>query len=303
MAIGVAIIVVLIGLVLVVVVIGASYPRLKWQFTIPRITEPRCGNCGYIVRGITTLTCPECGGDLREAGIVTGRLRRPSNAPAILFCVLWTILLAPVAVMITAGVDSALPHWSLLRHSARMQAPKSGTYESIAISAAAMIRLEAAPSSVFLPSDATIELLTLTGKSSVMTADLRTGACSYKTAAGTTVRPPGKLDGAAVLDWMHAAGVDTTGPGVMQEAVEVCEVLREQPGGYLLGNAGSNTSSGTIYRHFDHGSSAWSGERFHQPWIIGLCALFWLALWLAGLRWIMRGYGPARSFPPAGSGA
>lgn len=28
-----------------------------------------CGSCGYGVRGLSQLTCPECGADLREAGI------------------------------------------------------------------------------------------------------------------------------------------------------------------------------------------------------------------------------------------
>ncbi len=35
-----------------------------------------CGSCGYAVRGLTQLTCPECGVDLREAGI------RPAGSAA-----------------------------------------------------------------------------------------------------------------------------------------------------------------------------------------------------------------------------
>jgi len=31
-----------------------------------------CGQCGYNVRGLSTFICPECGGDLREVGIVKG---------------------------------------------------------------------------------------------------------------------------------------------------------------------------------------------------------------------------------------
>ncbi len=36
--------------------------------------EPGCGRCGYPARGLPTFTCPECGSDLREVGIV-----RPSS--------------------------------------------------------------------------------------------------------------------------------------------------------------------------------------------------------------------------------
>jgi predicted RNA-binding Zn-ribbon protein involved in translation (DUF1610 family) len=35
-----------------------------------------CGRCGYDVRGLSSFTCPECGSDLREVGIVRPRSRR-----------------------------------------------------------------------------------------------------------------------------------------------------------------------------------------------------------------------------------
>ncbi len=34
-----------------------------------------CGKCGYSVKGLTALSCPECGSDLREVGI-----ERPGGA-------------------------------------------------------------------------------------------------------------------------------------------------------------------------------------------------------------------------------
>mgnify|MGYP005845222723 CR=1 FL=1 len=33
----------------------------------------QCGRCGYPVRGVSTLNCPECGADLREVGIASIR--------------------------------------------------------------------------------------------------------------------------------------------------------------------------------------------------------------------------------------
>src|SRR5580693_8618461 len=41
--------------------------------------EPSCGHCGYCVRGITSLTCPECGSDLREVGILAPNMRVPMS--------------------------------------------------------------------------------------------------------------------------------------------------------------------------------------------------------------------------------
>jgi hypothetical protein len=40
-------------------------------------SEMRCGHCTYPTKGIESLTCPECGADLRMAGIVKGRPVNP----------------------------------------------------------------------------------------------------------------------------------------------------------------------------------------------------------------------------------
>ena len=59
-------------------------------------TEPSCGNCGYLVHGLTTFTCPECGSDLREVGIVTeGFTKRMGPAGR---TVTWSALLAVAAL-------------------------------------------------------------------------------------------------------------------------------------------------------------------------------------------------------------
>lgn len=38
-----------------------------------RSGEMACGGCGYAVRGLEALNCPECGADLREVGIDRGK--------------------------------------------------------------------------------------------------------------------------------------------------------------------------------------------------------------------------------------
>ena len=50
-----------------------------------KIREPVCARCGYVVRGIAELRCPECGSDLREVGIIAPgprKRRRSSQNPA-----------------------------------------------------------------------------------------------------------------------------------------------------------------------------------------------------------------------------
>lgn len=36
-------------------------------------SEMSCGGCGYAVRGLEALNCPECGADLRQVGIQKGQ--------------------------------------------------------------------------------------------------------------------------------------------------------------------------------------------------------------------------------------
>lgn len=61
---------------------------------------PRCGACGYAVRGVKTLTCPECGSDLREAGIVTPAQQQIIGPIA--FVLLWSVVLLIVTLMLTS---------------------------------------------------------------------------------------------------------------------------------------------------------------------------------------------------------
>ncbi len=46
-----------------------------------KIREPVCGRCGYIVRGVAELKCPECGEDLREVGIIAPGRRKRRRSP------------------------------------------------------------------------------------------------------------------------------------------------------------------------------------------------------------------------------
>ncbi|MDB5332169.1 MAG: hypothetical protein JWP03_3320 [Phycisphaerales bacterium] len=266
----------------------------KWAARPPVVIgrEPRCGQCGYIVRGIATFICPECGSDLREVGIDTGHARQPAWVSTTILSILWTILLLPVAAWATGVIEDALPRWSRVTHTASLQTPTSGTYLTLLVNASTIVRIDAVPSVGFLPSDATTELVTLQGRSSLLTMNLQTGAYSYKTIQGTTVQSTGPVDTQALLVWMKAAGVDTTNPSTAMEAAELLLSLREQP--RSAGGTWGESSSGNIHSHFRDGSNNWSGTRFRKPWPTGLLVFCWFALWLAGLRWIMRRIGSMR---------
>ena len=62
-------------LALLVFLIVAVITRFLWQQSMvkPKAMEPVCGKCGYIVRGLPSNICPECGSDLEQVGIITHR--------------------------------------------------------------------------------------------------------------------------------------------------------------------------------------------------------------------------------------
>ena len=68
---------------------------------------PLCGACGYDTRGLTTLTCPECGSDLRAVGIGAGVGRR---APRLISFAAAAIFLAFVTYALSGVLtDTLLP--------------------------------------------------------------------------------------------------------------------------------------------------------------------------------------------------
>ncbi len=54
------------------------------------LREPVCAKCRYPVRGLSALTCPECGSDLREAGIASPAMGF-GRAGLVLAIVAWTL--------------------------------------------------------------------------------------------------------------------------------------------------------------------------------------------------------------------
>lgn len=66
-------IVILLGAVIVgAVVVSLVAAIVRWR---DRVRMPCCGACRYPVEGLSTFTCPECGADLREAGILVPGVR------------------------------------------------------------------------------------------------------------------------------------------------------------------------------------------------------------------------------------
>lgn len=257
-------------------------------------TEPRCGQCGYVVRGIMSLTCPECGGDLREVGIDTGKTYRPTWAAVAGLAVLWSILFWPVAMMANDMLRQALPRWVAIRHAVRMQSPKSGAYAQASLDATGVHRIGAPPSPGTDTPDVLVTLNTAQGQFTTLSADLRTGKYRYTTPDGRTVEPADALNTSGVLNWMAAAGIDSAQPAVVAEASEVLSHARaaSRPGPY--GGGWSTSGSGSIFQTFVQGSDSWSGTEIRSTWPNVVLPVMGVLLWLVGLWWIAARFGPGR---------
>lgn len=58
--------------ILVLLLAGVVFGIVLWAGGGRSSGEMSCGGCGYSVRGLETLNCPECGADLRMVGINRG---------------------------------------------------------------------------------------------------------------------------------------------------------------------------------------------------------------------------------------
>ena len=96
-------------------------------------TDSECGRCGYSVRELTTFTCPECGEDLRQVGIITPNIKRPVH-PAFRILV-WSLLLPIIAVVLSSMALSLLPIGSYQDQSLMLGQPVSGQYAEISMEA------------------------------------------------------------------------------------------------------------------------------------------------------------------------
>ena len=92
------------------------------------VGEPACGKCGYPARGISTLSCPECGADLRIVGI---RLpgQRGTLASIISIAVIYSIVFLVISGTLYGIINEQLPRYMQVDSHVDL-GPASGAYEA-----------------------------------------------------------------------------------------------------------------------------------------------------------------------------
>ncbi len=176
---------------------------------------PACERCGYAVVGLVSFECPECGGDLREIGIITPGMetkRRGSLAGALLAWTFLCLLVAGIAISLGSylsvfgGQRTAPLQWS------QWFTPNSGAY--------AQVEMELDTPSGFGTLDTIGLTLTHADKStSVLTIDASTQTYTVDTPNAGEIAAVWGTD--TIERWFTSVGLDTADESVKSEASEL----------------------------------------------------------------------------------
>ncbi len=266
----------------VILILGvlAAAGVLVWKRRQAPRREPSCGKCGYLVKGLPTFTCPECGSDLREVGIVTQETRRPMSAGV--KAITWTIALPLPAFLLTSLIANALPFVQSTTDTLTYQ-PASGAYAQIVLTGTYK-----GPPAGYPPAQMLAFRLAfnpaMAGQavSSDLSVDTATWGYGYVGKDGRKVAVPGGLDARVIRDWMLSAGAasgnTTTQSAAIQE--EAAELLAQA-------QAMGNGRPAVPMPAFSTSSRSAGGSMGPPVWPIVTLSVFWLLLWLLGFWWIM----------------
>ncbi len=273
-------------------------------------TIPSCGRCGYPARGISTLQCPECGADLREVGITTGKER--ASAAGCMLPVAFSIAILLIAGVLRPAIDSRLPTIADYQYQIGIT-PNSQQYAHAQLMVRMDERLPTRPnhasfnhgisSSTNHSAGSSTTTLSVNGHGSTLTVrSLSLTAAPYNPAGGawrvaqfdvdpTTrsaawITPNGKKKHSKgvftdqdVLAFLGDLGANTADTAVQAEARELHTLMDGLATGLnhfqlVHMKAGSMTSS--------------SGHRQAPDWFDTAYLLFWLVFWIGGLLLIAR---------------
>ncbi|MHC5024491.1 MAG: hypothetical protein ACYTGG_11385 [Planctomycetota bacterium] len=198
------------------------------------VAQPACGQCGYAVAGLQQLRCPECGADLREAGINTPAAKW--TVGPVIWCLLWTLALpfpAVLASLITYGI---IPKQYLSTMTVTLVPKRAGTQTSSAPYRSITFDLEGEGTRGSY-AEATIRLARIDGTSS----DALTVELPDLTMTGSGQAPSGAISPAIVRDWMMAEADGPDVPALEAEAAAMIRHLQSVAAGGAISSTGEFT--------------------------------------------------------------
>ncbi len=260
-------------------VVGLSYLWYR-VIKVKRGSDlPTCATCGYGVRGLAGLECPECGADLREVGITTPKQR--GVVSPVLFVLMWTLLLPGPSCFVSGILAWVGPKTQYPNHSLELKPIQSGEYISVSLghSAGMGIGVGASSSLNVEGNNSQYEYLEIDPVAMTYEDWSSNPSPTTQPSAATHSGPGTKpLDRQAILDTLNRAGADITKTHVINEADEVLTIIRGIPTVGL--NNLSTTYFSQSYYNYSHDEPA--------GWFVLLLLLAWIAVWIGGLVMFFR---------------
>lgn len=260
----------------------------RWLRTIGRhAAEPCCCSCGYCVRGLSAMVCPECGADLSTVGYYPEGMRVPVSRPiwSAVWVGLWSLaLLVPTCLVSLVIADMVCPRTVARLHRLTVTLEPDRLHAPVSMATSGSAVVWGKSTEMPIPICATFSLSV--PQSPRLETDVPPGDWRLVDPAGRTVDSGKSFDAHAIERWLTAAGYDVRAfpdsfcasfcdwiPSCTTHSFRVGRFFFEQRGSIKSVAPGPN-----ILR-----------TRF--PWYSeALPMLPWLAVWWWGYRRILRGY-------------
>ncbi len=281
----------LLGLVFVAAVFVAVVLIARGRRGPGSHADPSCGACGYNVRGLSQLSCPECGADLREVGILTPNMRR--GIGPIGGVVLWSVIqLLPGMIGASLAIAFLVPNvYTRTENASYAHRKYTGNetnpptiIQTIDVSSAGKQTLwpwEGRWPNKVPPNNLSIKVFTEQGSAARLDIDLNDTAYRYQDASGAIVEARAKVDEAVLTQWLESTGImsDTSQPDRQGEIDDLHTIVRNGP---LTGIENAN-----LPLFAQQGSGSSSGGH-PAPWGVAVVISVWVLVWLAGAVFIYR---------------
>ena len=242
------------------------------QHRARKSNEPICGECGYPVKGLPSFTCPECGFDLRDVGIVTPQMPVPLSPFA--KTIILTLFLPIPAYVATHTVKEIVPRVSTQRKRVNLTDPRSGAYSSLKITVHSRGR-----QTPYRVQQMDLELTNHEG--SIITLHIRGKELGYRfmNSRGDTIESSSGMTGDVLLDWLLTAGIDPSDEELQAEAMRILDFVQSAFGRGIsrVGIPGFGGMSTNMF-----------GQTSLPQWYMPCALAFWFLVWLLGVRYFMR---------------
>lgn len=215
------------------------------------VAQPVCAKCRYSVGGLESHTCPECGGDLREVGILTPALGRRLRGSLWLGLLGWTFLwFGAGSFMGMIGLSTVLAsqrasafHAAAPEYTATLR-PTSGVFESVEIETT-----DATSNDGVVGVEA---MLTLNdGSTARLVIDETTGRATAYDTAGEEIAESSAPSDFFLRRWLEQCGVAGT--------------LGEEPADLSRALEAAHDATPSVFSFFATRSLRATGASFKQP--------------------------------------